>query len=64
MADFDGLSDLEGGGAEFLGRCMVKDRLPRVCIPPPVLAFTLRTSMHCWQEQGWPNAVAGNPPLG
>lgn len=70
MADLDGLKGLEERGARFLGRCMVNERLPRVCIPAPpppaaaVFVFTLRTNMHCWQEQGWPSPVAGSPPLG
>lgn len=55
-------------GAKFLARCIVSERLPKVCIAaappaPPVLAFTLSTSMHCWQEQGWVRPAAGKPPL-
>lgn len=53
VADFDGLRGLEEATAEFLARCTVRERRPRVWIPAaPVLLFTLRTSMHCWQEHG------------
>lgn len=67
MDDSEGPAEPGGGATGCLGLCVVKERLPRVCSPVPAtppVALTLRTSMHCWQEQGWPSAVTGTAPLG